>query len=85
MKKKTSNSLLTKNEIRMDKGDFYYAADYWRDKMKNEELYERTKENHIKKLIQFRRLSWFWHVMRMNGSKTTRKIFDWEPKDTRKL
>ena len=54
----------------------------WRIKT-NDELRQRMKQEDIIKLIKSQRLRWVAHVMRMENTRTTRKITEWKPYKTR--
>ena len=49
----------------------------------NDELRCRMKEEDIIKFIKSQRLRWAAHVMRMENTRTTRKITEWTPYKTR--
>ena len=42
----------------------------WPNKITNEEIYERTKEQKWSKKIKIRRLRWIWHLMRLEDAPT---------------
>ena len=48
----------------------------------NEELRHRMKQEDIIKFIKSQRLRWAAHVMRMENTRTTRKITKWTPNKT---
>jgi hypothetical protein len=50
----------------------------WRIKT-NEELKRKMKQEDIVKFIKSQRLRWAGHVMRMEKTRTTRKITEWTP------
>ena len=54
----------------------------WRIKT-NEELRHRMKQEDVTKFIKSQRLRWAAHVMRMENTRTTRKITEWTPCKTR--
>ena len=54
----------------------------WRIKT-NDELRHRMKQEDIIKFIKSQRLKWAAHLMRMENTKTTRKITEWMPYKTR--
>ena len=54
----------------------------WRIKT-NDELRQRMKQEDIMKFIKSQRLIWVAHVMRMENTRTTRKITEWKPYKTR--
>ena len=54
----------------------------WRIKA-NDELRHRTKQEDIIKFIKSQRMRWVAHVMRMENTRTTRKITEWMPYKTR--
>jgi hypothetical protein len=54
----------------------------WRIKT-NDELRHRMKQEDIIKFIKSQRLRWAVHVMRMENTRTTRKITEWTPYKTR--
>ena len=54
----------------------------WRIKT-NDELRHRMKQDDIIKFIKSQRLRWAAHVMRMENTRTTRKITEWTPYKTR--
>jgi len=49
----------------------------------NDELRHRMKQEDIIKFIKSQRLRWAAHVMRMENTRTTRKITEWTPYKTR--
>ena len=49
----------------------------------NDELRHRMKQEDIIKFIKSQRLRWAAHVMRMENTRTTRKITEWTPFETR--
>ena len=53
----------------------------WRIKT-NDELRHRVKHEDIIKFIKSQRLRWAAHVMRMENTRTTRKITEWTPYKT---
>jgi hypothetical protein len=50
----------------------------WRIKA-NDELRHRMKQEDIITFIKSQRLKWATHVMRMENTRTTRKITEWTP------
>ena len=56
----------------------------WRIKT-NDELWHRMKQEDIITFIKSQRLRWAAHVMRMENTRTTRKIAEWTPYKTRPL
>jgi hypothetical protein len=50
---------------------------------KKVELRYRMKQEDIIKFIKSQRLIWAAHVMRMENTRTTRKITEWMPYKTR--
>ena len=54
----------------------------WRIKT-NDELRHRMKQEDIIKFMKSQRLRWAAHVMRMENTRTTRKITEWTPYKTR--
>jgi len=54
----------------------------WRIKT-NDELRQRMKHEDIIKFIKSQRLRWVAHVMRMENTRTTRKLTEWKPHKTR--
>ena len=50
----------------------------WRIKT-NDELRHRMEQEDIIKFIKSQRLRWAAHVMRMENTRTTRKITEWTP------
>jgi len=54
----------------------------WRIKT-NDELRHRMKQEDIIKFIKSQRLRWAAHVMRLENTRTTRKITKWMPYKTR--
>jgi hypothetical protein len=55
----------------------------WRIKT-NEELVTKYKAPDIVNLIKIRRLEWIGHVVRMNETKSVKKIFEKKIKRTKK-
>ena len=49
----------------------------------NDELRHRMKQEDIINFIKSQRLRWAAHVMRMENTRTTRKITEWTPYKTR--
>ena len=49
----------------------------------NDELRHRMKQEGVIKFIKSQRLRWAAHVMRMENTRTTRKITEWTPYRTR--
>jgi hypothetical protein len=49
----------------------------------NEELRHKMKQEDIVQFIKSQRLRWAGHVMRMEKTRTTRKITEWTPYKTR--
>jgi len=49
----------------------------------NDELRQRMKQVDIIKFIKSQRLRWVAHVMRMENTRTTRKITEWKAYKTR--
>ena len=45
----------------------------------NDELRPRVKQEDIIKFIKSQRLRWAAHVMRMENTRTTRRITEWTP------
>ena len=56
----------------------------WSDYIPNHELYQKSKQVPIAKTIRKRRIQWFGHIMRMEDSRITRKMLNWNPKGTAK-
>ena len=54
----------------------------WRIKT-NDELRHRMKQEDIIKFMKSQRLRWAAHVMRMENTRTTRKLTEWTPYKTR--
>jgi hypothetical protein len=54
----------------------------WRIKT-NEKLRREMKQEDIVKFIKSQRLRWAAHIMRMEETRTTRKITEWIPYKTR--
>jgi len=54
----------------------------WRIKT-NDELRQRMKQDYIIKFIKSQRLRWVAHVMRVENTRTTRKITEWKTYKTR--
>ena len=54
----------------------------WRIKT-NDDLRHRMKQEDIIKFMKSQRLRWVAHVMRMEKTRTTRKITEWMPYKTR--
>jgi hypothetical protein len=48
-------------------------------RIKTNELRHKMKQEDILKFIKSRRLRWAGHVMRMEKTRTTRKITEWTP------
>jgi hypothetical protein len=51
----------------------------WSDRIPNTELYEKSRQVPIAKMIRKRRVQWFGHIMRMDESRITRKLLNWNP------
>jgi hypothetical protein len=49
----------------------------------NQELRHKMKQEDTVKFIKSQRLRWVGHVMRMEKTRTTRKITEWTPYKTR--
>jgi len=49
----------------------------------NDELRQRMKQEDIIKFIKSQRLRWVAHVMRLENTRTARKITEWKPHKTR--
>ena len=54
----------------------------WRIKT-NDELRHRMKQGDTINFIKSQRLRWAAHIMRMENTRTTRKITEWTPHKTR--
>ncbi|GFS72085.1 uncharacterized protein TNCV_3903841 [Trichonephila clavipes] len=48
------------------------------------ELYRSYKESVIVNFIKIQRIKWACHVIRMNEDRTTKKVFNAQPTDTRR-
>ena len=59
------------------------AKSRWNMENKTNELRQRMKQEDIIKFIKSQRLRWVAHVMRMENTRTTRKITEWKPFKTR--
>ncbi|GFV78275.1 uncharacterized protein TNCV_94351 [Trichonephila clavipes] len=55
----------------------------WR-RRSNSELSESYNESDIVNFIKLRRIKWSGHVVRMNEDRTTKKVFNAQPIDTRR-
>ena len=42
-------------------------------------MYEKSRQVPIAKMIRKRRVQWFGHIMRMDESRITRKLLNWNP------
>jgi hypothetical protein len=52
-----------------------YENTHWRIKI-NSELESKYKSQYIVSVINFRRLEWLRHIIRMNETRTVKKIFE---------
>ncbi|XP_071043874.1 uncharacterized protein [Parasteatoda tepidariorum] len=50
----------------------------------NTKLYKAYKEPDVIKFIKIQRIKWAGHIIRMEGSRTTKKVFSDRPTGTRK-
>ena len=55
----------------------------WTDKIKNEEVWRRTRQSPVGDEIGRRRWRWIGHALRKPGSSITRKALDWNPQGKR--
>jgi len=46
-----------------------FSDDYWKDKVRNEEVRQRTNLKEINLIIKERRLRWLGHVLRMEDDR----------------
>jgi hypothetical protein len=63
----------------------YTLLEQCRRKRYNYELYKLFNEPDIIKHIKINRLSWVGHIIRMENSRTVKKVFDTRPEGTRKI
>jgi len=50
----------------------------WRDKVRNEDIREKTGSRKLEDIIKDRRLRWLGHVLIMDNSRTARQAMQWE-------
>jgi len=50
----------------------------WRDKVRNEDIRNKTGSRKLEDIIKERRLMWLGHVLRMDNSRTARQTTHWE-------
>ncbi|GFS78494.1 uncharacterized protein TNCV_3147501 [Trichonephila clavipes] len=55
-----------------------------RRRRSNLELYQSYKESDIVNFIKIQRIKWAGNVVRMNEDRTTKKVFNAQPTDTKK-
>ena len=56
----------------------------WQDRVKNEDIWERTKQRPIIEEIKTRRWRWIGHTLRKPASSTTRQALQWNPQGARR-
>ena len=56
----------------------------WPDRISNEELLQRSKQDPITKSIQVRKWSWVGHTLRRSPEHIPRQALDWNPQGKRK-
>jgi hypothetical protein len=54
----------------------------WRIKT-NEELENLIKEKNVVRIIKSQRIRWLAHVIRMDKTRTVKKLTEWEPRSSR--
>jgi hypothetical protein len=77
-----TNSIFERKILRKIYGPTQNPDGTWRIKT-NDELRHRMKQEDITKFIKSQRLRWAAHLMRMENTRTTRKITEWAPYKTR--
>ncbi|GFX92572.1 uncharacterized protein TNCV_2520311 [Trichonephila clavipes] len=56
-----------------------------RRRRSNLELYQSYKESNIVNFVKMQRMKWTGHVIRMDEDRITKKIFNAQPIDTRRV
>ena len=56
----------------------------WPDKIRNEDLWERTCQKPVEEDIGKRKWKWIGHTLRKEPSSTTRQVLQWNPQGQRK-
>ena len=56
----------------------------WKDKVTNEQLWERAEEEQIALQVRRRKWSWIGQTLRKPASNTTRNALSWNPQGKRK-
>ena len=56
----------------------------WQEKIRNEELWERARQEPVAKQILRRKWGWIGHTLRKPASSTTRQALTWNPQGKRK-
>jgi len=54
-----------------------------RDKIRNDTIRESLKVESILSVIERNQLCWYGHVLRMDPSRDTKRMYDWKPSKTR--
>ena len=53
-------------------------------KIKNTELWEKTKQEPISRVIKIRKWKWIGHTLRIDKNNITRQSLEWNPQGKRK-
>lgn len=51
----------------------------------NKQIRERTGQQHISNYVRKRIMTWAGHVMRMEGSRAAKRIYEWQPAGKRRV
>ena len=55
----------------------------WQEKIRNEDLWERARQEPVAKQILWRKWGWIGHTLRKPASNTTRQALTWNPQGKR--
>ena len=55
----------------------------WSDKVRNEDVWKRTRQNPVEDEIGRRRWKWIGHTLRKSGNSITKRALDWNPQGKR--
>ena len=56
----------------------------WQDRVKNDDIWERTQQRPIVEEIKTRRWRWIGHTLRKPAHSTTRQALQWNPQGSRR-
>ena len=75
--------MLRKVQVFIDKCLRRILRIWWPEKIRNEELWERTSQELVKSIISRRKWSWIGHTQRKTKDNITKQALRWNPSGKR--